>query len=116
MSEFKHIYVACKIMARSKTAYERLYRWHEKTYLSDGADPARLKCKSCGFEWWCEALDEWQEATCSNCYGERLMLTGARLEFNNWGIQNGGSKERDDRMRFARTKAKAYGTLLKRPA
>ena len=114
MSDFKHIYVSCKIMARSNTAHTRLYRGHEKRYFADSADPARLKCLGCGFEWGCCALEEWQNATCSNCYSEKLMLIAARLEFNSWGAQNGGVKERDGRFQYAKETARKLGTLLRK--
>lgn len=91
----------CTISVRSKGAAGQLDKLARELF-ADGIDPIEYKCLRCGTEWDCSPCDEWRDRTCSNCYSERVVITKVRLEFSNWGEQNGG--EREQRERFERAK------------
>lgn len=102
---WKSLVASCRIPARAKSASAMLGRYASR-YYADSVDPVKFKCTDCGQE--DERIttnrDEWVEITCSNCYSESVMIAGIRLTFFDWGEQNGGKKERDDRYSFAEDK------------
>lgn len=91
----------CTISTRSTSARANLNKLAQQLY-ADGADPIELKCLRCGIEWEISPIDDWHQATCSNCYSERLVITKILLEFDNWGDQNGGEKEQRERYERAK--------------
>lgn len=88
------------ILCRCKTAHSRLRDLAER-YHADGCDPLEYKCLRCHDEWDDSPLRDYREVVCSNCYSERVILTMVRLDFENWGEQNGGEKEQRDRWQRA---------------
>lgn len=107
---WKSLVASCRIPARAKSASKMLQRYSTK-YYADSVDPMKFKCGDCGQE--DERIttnhDEWAEMTCSNCYSEYMFIVGIRLTFFDWGEQNGGKKERDDRYGFAENKLTPQG-------
>ena len=109
---WKSLVASCRIPARAKSASVMLLR-HSKKYYADSVDPVKFKCSDCGQE--DERIttnrDEWAQMTCSNCYSENVLIVGIRLTFFDWGEQNGGKEERDDRYNFAEDKLREEGCL-----
>lgn len=101
MSKILTAKALCTISVRSKSAQVQLNKIATDVH-ADGADPIEYKCLRCGLEWDCCPLDEWENRTCSNCYSERVVITKVRLEFSNWGEQNGGEKEQRERYEAAK--------------
>lgn len=93
--------VPCNISVRGKTAALSLDKTAKK-WFSDGADPVDFKCLRCGTEWDELPPSEWHTKTCSNCYSDRVVIVGVRVEFNNWGEQNGGEREQMERYESAK--------------
>ena len=92
----------CRIPSRGSSADKMLDR-HSKDLYADTVDPIKFKCDDCGQE--DERIttnrDEWAQMSCSNCYSDHMLIVGVRLTFFDWGEQNGGKAERDDRYNFA---------------
>lgn len=99
---WRSLVAECRIPARSKGA-DRMLARHERRFYADGVDPIEFQCNDCGQrdDRITTNRDEWAKKTCSNCYSERVLIVGIRLTFHNWGEQNGGAKERDDRYEHA---------------
>lgn len=75
-------------------------------YSADSVDPIRLRCGICTTEWEFCPVDNFSEATCSNCYADsdQLVIVRLRLMFQDWGEQNGGESEQ--RLRYENAKLK----------
>lgn len=98
--QFTELILRCNIQTKRKWAGTALGKLYSDTF-ADGCDPIAYKCLDCGLEWGTSPLDDWREKTCSNCYSERLAITKVRLEYDNWGAQNGGRDEMEKRMAVA---------------
>lgn len=86
----------CTILVTSNSARERLGEIATQ-YTADGISPLEYRCPRCGLNWDANPLTDFREVTCSNCYNERIVLTMVRLDFENWGEQNGGETEQRGR-------------------
>lgn len=82
-------------------------------YYADQITPTGFTCTDCGTKWdrVCTQREEYEDVSCSNCYGEHVMISEVRLTFFNWGEQNGGDQERDDRYEFAKARIAERGRL-----
>lgn len=96
------LFARCSIVARDSKAIETTHATAKK-YHADHAQPWACRCTDCRIEWALD-LSDWKTVTCSNCYGEHVRVVWVRLEFQNWGEQNGGEKEMLGRYNFALSK------------
>ena len=103
----------CTILAKSKTAQQRLNEMAEK-YTADGIDPIACKCLRCHCEWDDVLLRDYRTMSCSNCYSDRVIITAVRLSFNNWGEQNGGEAEQRKRYEAAKRQCTPAFELMER--
>lgn len=99
----------CTIPVRSKSAPARLRELGAR-FHADAIDPLEYKCLRCGLEWDDSPLRNYREVVCSNCYGERVILTMVRLGFEDWGPRNGGAQEQERRYSSAQ---RSFSTALK---
>lgn len=90
----------CTILVTCKSAGPRLREMAER-FHADVVDPMEYRCCRCGLEWDDSPLRDYREVVCSNCYSERVVLTMVRLGFDDWGPQNGGSREQSKRLKEA---------------
>ena len=103
----------CTVLARSKSAPRQLREIAER-YSADGIDPLACKCMACGCEWDDVLLRDYRTMSCSNCYGDRVIITAIRLSFNDWGEQNGGREEQSSRWQRAKEESTPADELLER--
>jgi len=73
----------------------------QASYYADDIEPIEVKCTRCGLEWKPSQQSHWTASVCSNCYSDRVVVTVVRLQFEDWGNQNGGGMERDERWQAA---------------
>lgn len=100
-SESRILKAPCTILVRSQTAKQQLSALLDQ-FHADAVYPLGFKCNCCGLEWEGSPFSEWTTVDCSNCYSQRAVLTVVELEFCNWGEQNGGTAERDERYEDAK--------------
>jgi hypothetical protein len=87
----------CRILAHSKTVIRRM-AWVAEKLHADNVHPWEYECRRCHCVWRDAVLADPQQVTCSNCYGDNIVISKVRLTFENWGEQNGG--EREQRQRY----------------
>lgn len=85
------------MMVKAKATPLRLHKLG-KRFAADAVDPLWYECRSCGLVWDDSPLRQYEDVTCSNCYSDRVLLIRVRLEFHNWGKQNGGKRQQIDRI------------------
>lgn len=105
----KDLLAPCAILVTAKSAKRRLGKLAD-SFHADSATPWAFRCQRCKLEWSDPPYTgDWTGITCSNCYSERVILSSVRLDFFDWGEQNGGKRERMERYRHAKQMLAAEG-------
>jgi hypothetical protein len=90
----------CTILVSEQSAPQRLRELAER-FCADAVDPWAFRCARCGLEWSDPPYLDYRDVTCSNCYSDRVVITIVRLGFEDWGPQNGGAAEQQERLKRA---------------
>ncbi len=74
--------VTCFIDTRVKDVRKRIAKVAYQKHDADGYDVYAFICRDCGCDWDASTYAEhsFQDATCPNCYSEKVSITKLRLE------------------------------------
>lgn len=88
----KHLLVPCRLKVAGKHAQSKVHQI-ALSLRADHAEPASLRCPGCKLSWPIGSFTDWKTASCSNCYSSAVWIKTVRLQFINWGENNGGKAE-----------------------